>query len=296
MDHHDDVARGHRREVRRAQQRAAPGALSTGSTSLLPRVPGPVRPAPAAACVCAGSGQPRDSSRAQRSTPPSSGRAAARASMASGPLAAHPPSRRSSAALKRSRPSDSAYRFDTRPHERARALRPPPALRATFVRPADISPPDSARRGARVQLRVLVREDRTEFLALARESHRLHRPWTYPPERADQFDELYSRSRREDFLCLLGVPHGQRRDRGRVHDLPDRPRRLPVRLPRLLRPRAPRRPGPDARGARADPRPRVRAARPAPHRGEHPARQPAVDRARPAAAASGWRASRRATC
>ena len=28
-------------------------------------------------------------------------------------------------------------------------------------------------------------------------------PWTYPPERADQFDELYSRSRREDFLCLL---------------------------------------------------------------------------------------------
>ena len=50
---------------------------------------------------------------------------------------------------------------------------------------------------------MLVREDRVEFLALARESHRLHRPWTYPPERGDQFDELYSRSRREDFLCLL---------------------------------------------------------------------------------------------
>ena len=57
--------------------------------------------------------------------------------------------------------------------------------------------------GARVGLRVLVRDDRSEFLALARESRRLHRPWTYPPERADQFDELYSRSRREDFLCLV---------------------------------------------------------------------------------------------
>ncbi len=70
------------------------------------------------------------------------------------------------------------------------------------LRPAEIelaAPPS----GARVGLRVLGREDRTEFLALARESHRLHRPWTYPPERADQFEELYSRSRREDFLCVL---------------------------------------------------------------------------------------------
>jgi len=70
------------------------------------------------------------------------------------------------------------------------------------LRPAEISPapPPAA---ARVGLRVLTREDRAEFLALARESRRLHRPWTYPPERADQFDELYSRSRREDFLCLV---------------------------------------------------------------------------------------------
>src|SRR3954462_15336917 len=65
------------------------------------------------------------------------------------------------------------------------------------------NPPADPPPGARVRLRVLAREDRPEFLALARESHRLHRPWTYPPERADQFDELYSRSRREDFLCLL---------------------------------------------------------------------------------------------
>jgi ribosomal-protein-alanine N-acetyltransferase len=71
-----------------------------------------------------------------------------------------------------------------------------------FLRPSEHVPAEPAP-GARVQLRVLAREDRTEFLALARESHRLHRPWTYPPERSDQFDELYGRSRREDFVCLL---------------------------------------------------------------------------------------------
>jgi ribosomal-protein-alanine N-acetyltransferase len=71
-----------------------------------------------------------------------------------------------------------------------------------FIRPSDIAPAEPHAR-ARVRLRVLARDDRTEFLALARESHKLHRPWTYPPERSDQFDELYSRSRREDFLCLL---------------------------------------------------------------------------------------------
>jgi ribosomal-protein-alanine N-acetyltransferase len=73
-----------------------------------------------------------------------------------------------------------------------------------FTRPSELIPAEPPP-GARVGLRVLAREDRTEFLALARESHRLHRPWTYPPERADQFDELYSRSRREDFVCLLAV-------------------------------------------------------------------------------------------
>src|ERR1700761_6614951 len=71
-----------------------------------------------------------------------------------------------------------------------------------YTRPSDIVPAEPPP-GARVHLRVLAREDRTEFLALARHSHRLHRPWTYPPERADQFDELYSRSRREDFVCLI---------------------------------------------------------------------------------------------
>ena len=70
------------------------------------------------------------------------------------------------------------------------------------VRPAEVDPePPPA--GARVRLRVLERGDREEFLALARESRHLHRPWTYPPERADQFDDLFARSRREDFACLL---------------------------------------------------------------------------------------------
>ncbi|HWK30036.1 MAG TPA: GNAT family protein [Solirubrobacter sp.] len=71
-------------------------------------------------------------------------------------------------------------------------------------RPSEITPPEPPP-GARVRLRVLAREDRAEFLALARESRELHRPWTYPPERADQFDELFNRSRREDFVCLLAV-------------------------------------------------------------------------------------------
>jgi [ribosomal protein S5]-alanine N-acetyltransferase len=70
------------------------------------------------------------------------------------------------------------------------------------LRPAEVEPP-AAPRAARVQLRVLERGDREEFLALARESRELHRPWTYPPERADQFDDLFARSRRDDFVCLV---------------------------------------------------------------------------------------------
>jgi ribosomal-protein-alanine N-acetyltransferase len=80
--------------------------------------------------------------------------------------------------------------------------RRPIAVAGFGLRPAEIepsAPPDDAR----VHLRVLARSDRDEFLALARESRELHRPWTYPPERADQFDDLFARSRRDDFVCLL---------------------------------------------------------------------------------------------
>jgi ribosomal-protein-alanine N-acetyltransferase len=74
-------------------------------------------------------------------------------------------------------------------------------VRATG-RPFEIEPSEPPG-DHRVALRVLERHDRTEFLALARDSRDLHRPWTYPPERSDQFEDLYSRSRRDDTLCLL---------------------------------------------------------------------------------------------
>jgi [ribosomal protein S5]-alanine N-acetyltransferase len=82
--------------------------------------------------------------------------------------------------------------------------RPLAAVAGLAVRPADVDPA-APPEGARVSLRVLERGDREEFLALARESRELHRPWTYPPERADQFDDLFARSRRDDFVCLLAV-------------------------------------------------------------------------------------------
>ena len=55
----------------------------------------------------------------------------------------------------------------------------------------------------RMSIRQLKASDRDAFLEMVHSSRDLHRPWAYPPERADQFDELYGRSRREDFVCLL---------------------------------------------------------------------------------------------
>ena len=83
--------------------------------------------------------------------------------------------------------------------------RPLSAVAGGALRPSEIDP-DPAPDGARVTLRVLERVDREAFLALARDSRELHRPWTYPPERSDQFDDLYARSRRDDFACLLACP------------------------------------------------------------------------------------------
>jgi ribosomal-protein-alanine N-acetyltransferase len=84
-----------------------------------------------------------------------------------------------------------------RPTLLRRTAAPRPAVRPGEVAP--VAPPEQHR----VALRVLERSDRDEFLRLATESRELHRPWTYPPERADQFDELYARSRRDDCVCLL---------------------------------------------------------------------------------------------
>jgi ribosomal-protein-alanine N-acetyltransferase len=65
--------------------------------------------------------------------------------------------------------------------------------------------PLATRPGSRVELRDLVHADRDAFLEMVRESRDLHRPWTYPPERADQFDDLVSRTSRDDFECLAAV-------------------------------------------------------------------------------------------
>jgi ribosomal-protein-alanine N-acetyltransferase len=54
-----------------------------------------------------------------------------------------------------------------------------------------------------VSLRPIDYSDRDEFLSMVRDSRELHRPWAYPPERADQFDELVARSRRDDVVTLL---------------------------------------------------------------------------------------------
>ena len=80
--------------------------------------------------------------------------------------------------------------------------RPLSAAAGGMLRPWEVDP-GAPPEGARVTLRVLERSDREAFLALARESRELHRPWTYPPERTDQFDDLYARSRRDDFACLV---------------------------------------------------------------------------------------------
>jgi [ribosomal protein S5]-alanine N-acetyltransferase len=55
-----------------------------------------------------------------------------------------------------------------------------------------------------VRVRLIEHGDRDQFLALVRESRELHRPWAYPPDRNEQFDELVARSRRDDVVTLLG--------------------------------------------------------------------------------------------
>src|ERR671916_3130104 len=80
--------------------------------------------------------------------------------------------------------------------------------RRLLRRPAatELAPrPLATRPGSRVELRDLVVADRDAFLEMVRESRDLHRPWTYPPERPDQFADLVSRTVRDDFKCLAAV-------------------------------------------------------------------------------------------
>jgi [ribosomal protein S5]-alanine N-acetyltransferase len=78
-------------------------------------------------------------------------------------------------------------------------------LRRPAIAERRIPEPLATRPGSRVELRDLVLADREAFLEMVRESRDLHRPWTYPPERADQFDDLVSRTVRDDFKCLAAV-------------------------------------------------------------------------------------------
>ena len=57
----------------------------------------------------------------------------------------------------------------------------------------------------RVSIRPLRARDREAFLEMVHQSRQLHRPWAYPPERTDQFDELLSRCSRKDFVCFLVI-------------------------------------------------------------------------------------------
>jgi ribosomal-protein-alanine N-acetyltransferase len=66
----------------------------------------------------------------------------------------------------------------------------------------------SSTASAPVTLRHLARTDREEFLALVRESRELHRPWVYPPERADQFEDLVLRAQRDDFFPVVACRAG----------------------------------------------------------------------------------------
>jgi [ribosomal protein S5]-alanine N-acetyltransferase len=77
-------------------------------------------------------------------------------------------------------------------------------LRRTAVRDP-VPAPLATRAGSRVELRDLVQPDKEAFLELVRESRELHRPWTYPPERGDQFEDLVSRTARDDFVCLVST-------------------------------------------------------------------------------------------
>ena len=57
----------------------------------------------------------------------------------------------------------------------------------------------------RLSIRLLKATDRDAFLEMVHQSRDLHRPWAYPPERADQFDELLSRCARDDFACFVVI-------------------------------------------------------------------------------------------
>jgi len=78
----------------------------------------------------------------------------------------------------------------------------------TVAVPTSTLPPADVVEGfesERVRLRYLEAADEAEFLALVRDSRALHRPWAYPPERPDQFQDLLAKCRRDDSICVLAT-------------------------------------------------------------------------------------------
>lgn len=59
--------------------------------------------------------------------------------------------------------------------------------------------------GERVLIRPARHSDREEFIALMRASRALHRPWSFPPIEAVEYDSLVDRARSSDFAMLLAI-------------------------------------------------------------------------------------------
>ena len=130
-----------------------------------------------------------------------------------------------------------------------------------------------------VSIRQLKASDRDAFLEMVHSSRDLHRPWAYPPERADQFDELLSRCSRDDFACFIVIDD----DTGGIAGV--------FNISQIVRGSfqsaflgyygSARYAGKGLMRARppAGARLRLRPALAAPDRGEHPARQRRLDRA-----------------
>ena len=214
VEDHDGVARGHRGEVRRAQQDVGAGALDR-QHELLPGVAGAMRQR----------GwrreRPVGEPRAQLARP-----------------ALHPtqlrPHRRAPVDHGSHRASVSVVLalIDIEHDEAPRPPSPPgrvrPPIRHGSARPAARRAGQPARAHARGPARV----PRT------RPGEPAAAPAVDVPARAGRPVRRALRPFAPRGLPVRGRdPHRDGRDHRRVHDLPDRPRRLPIRLPRLLRAR-----------------------------------------------------------
>jgi [ribosomal protein S5]-alanine N-acetyltransferase len=70
---------------------------------------------------------------------------------------------------------------------------------------------------SRVILRPPVRSDRAEFIATARRSRSLHRPWIHAPETNKMFADYFERVTRPDHRGFLVLSEDWKRNRRRLH-------------------------------------------------------------------------------